>query len=407
MTKVTARPLGSWCPPWWSRSTIFGSTWQRWRTSTTRFLDATISQAGLFGDTVEGFCHQFSAVQKQTEAIQHILPQRDAPSAPASAVTGLRLPVAVGDLLHPPELLRPALNRHLSRHVKSLAEKGRPCIPAGPQVVQEIDEAALTWPTLRCWSLLFLRRQWGQHRSFPRRRAGWRILSSILFLFRRWPKGPLSQLKSNFLFLWVFRAAGRKCATRCLLTLTHDPSFQRPFTRWLCRWRHLHGIWKRGLHAQFNSATWFSTSGDLPSSAAFWRLRWQPGTLLSCVRRLLSSWQRMQLSRSLQPRWGRGFTALTSSYPRQVADFNQSWICESWTGPCTGSPSRCWCTSAWSNASSPRIGLQRSTWRMLTFMFRSFRNTNRSYGLRSKVRHGSTGSSPSGSPSLPVSSWSS
>ncbi len=46
-----------------------------------RFLDAPISQAGLFGDTIEGFAQQFSAVQRQTEAIQHILPWIDAPSA--------------------------------------------------------------------------------------------------------------------------------------------------------------------------------------------------------------------------------------------------------------------------------------------------------------------------------------
>ncbi len=44
-----------------------------------RFIDAPISQAGLFGDTVEGFAQQFSVVQKQTEAIQHILPWHDAP----------------------------------------------------------------------------------------------------------------------------------------------------------------------------------------------------------------------------------------------------------------------------------------------------------------------------------------
>ncbi len=47
------------------------------------FLDAPISQAGLFGDTVQSFAKQFSAVQQQTEAIQHILPQRDAPSTAA------------------------------------------------------------------------------------------------------------------------------------------------------------------------------------------------------------------------------------------------------------------------------------------------------------------------------------
>ncbi len=48
-----------------------------------RFLDAPISQGGLFSDTVEGFAQQFSAVQQQTEAIQHILPRRDAPSTAA------------------------------------------------------------------------------------------------------------------------------------------------------------------------------------------------------------------------------------------------------------------------------------------------------------------------------------
>ncbi|RXN39538.1 cytochrome P450 2G1-like protein [Labeo rohita] len=42
-----------------------------------RFLDAPVSQAGLFGDTVEDFAQQFSAVQKQTEAISHILPRRE------------------------------------------------------------------------------------------------------------------------------------------------------------------------------------------------------------------------------------------------------------------------------------------------------------------------------------------
>ncbi len=57
-----------------------------------RFLDAPISQAGLFGDTVEGFAQQFSAVQKQTEVIQHILPRRDAPAA--TAAPGTRPPSA-------------------------------------------------------------------------------------------------------------------------------------------------------------------------------------------------------------------------------------------------------------------------------------------------------------------------
>ncbi len=40
-----------------------------------RFLDSPISQAGLFGEAVEGFAQQFSATQKQMEAFRHILPQ--------------------------------------------------------------------------------------------------------------------------------------------------------------------------------------------------------------------------------------------------------------------------------------------------------------------------------------------
>lgn len=42
-----------------------------------RFLDAPISLAGLFGYAVENFVHHLSAVQKQTEAIKHILPWRE------------------------------------------------------------------------------------------------------------------------------------------------------------------------------------------------------------------------------------------------------------------------------------------------------------------------------------------
>lgn len=41
------------------------------------FLYAPISQAGLLSNTVEDFGQQFSAVQKQTEAIQHTLPWSD------------------------------------------------------------------------------------------------------------------------------------------------------------------------------------------------------------------------------------------------------------------------------------------------------------------------------------------
>ena len=53
-----------------------------------RFLNAPVSQTGLFGDAVESFAQQFSAAQKQTEAIRHILPRRAAAAStrpPAAA----------------------------------------------------------------------------------------------------------------------------------------------------------------------------------------------------------------------------------------------------------------------------------------------------------------------------------
>ncbi len=83
-TKVTARSLGK------AMSTMVVQEHHLWLNLAEMkdvdkacFLDAPISQGGLFGDTVEGFAQQFSAVQQQTEAIQHILPRRDAPSTAA------------------------------------------------------------------------------------------------------------------------------------------------------------------------------------------------------------------------------------------------------------------------------------------------------------------------------------
>ncbi len=63
------------CPPWWSRSAISGSTWQRWRTLTRHAFSMPPSP--------EDFALQFSAVRQQAEAIQHILPRRAAPSTAA------------------------------------------------------------------------------------------------------------------------------------------------------------------------------------------------------------------------------------------------------------------------------------------------------------------------------------
>ncbi|KAL0187568.1 hypothetical protein M9458_014667, partial [Cirrhinus mrigala] len=79
-TKVTARSLGQ------VMSTLVIQERHLWLNQAqmadvdkARFLDAPVSPAGLFGDNVGDFAQQFSAVQKQTEAISHILPRRETP----------------------------------------------------------------------------------------------------------------------------------------------------------------------------------------------------------------------------------------------------------------------------------------------------------------------------------------
>ncbi len=51
-----------------------------------QFLGAPVSQTGLFGDTVESFAQQFSAAQKQTEAIKHIMCRRKPAASTLAAV---------------------------------------------------------------------------------------------------------------------------------------------------------------------------------------------------------------------------------------------------------------------------------------------------------------------------------
>ena len=87
-TKETARSVGQ------AMSTLVVQERHLWLnladmrdTDKYRFLDAPLSQVGLFGDAVESFAQQFSAAQKQTEAIRHILPRRAAaaPTRPPAA----------------------------------------------------------------------------------------------------------------------------------------------------------------------------------------------------------------------------------------------------------------------------------------------------------------------------------
>ncbi len=87
-TKVTAQSLGR------TMSTLVVQERHRWLCLTDmkeqekiQFLNAPVSQTGLFGDAVESCAQQFSAAQKQTEAIKHIMRRRKpvAASTPAAA----------------------------------------------------------------------------------------------------------------------------------------------------------------------------------------------------------------------------------------------------------------------------------------------------------------------------------
>ncbi len=85
--KVTAQSLGR------AMSTLVVQECHLWLCLTdmeqekVQFLNAPVSQTGLFGDAVESCAQQFSAEQKQTETIKHIMRRRKpaAASTPAAA----------------------------------------------------------------------------------------------------------------------------------------------------------------------------------------------------------------------------------------------------------------------------------------------------------------------------------
>ncbi len=178
------------------------------------FLDASISQAGLFGDTVEGFAQQFLAVQQQTEVIQHTCPGvMHHPPLPKGP--GLSLPVAVGALLRPPASSRAApLQAESIPRPAHRASRRRGASQPGPKSFRKFDEAVLLRATRRCWNLLFIRRRREQRRSFPWWRAGRRIFSFCSYFLV-----PTFSRKRNFIFLWVLRSMGRQCATSTTLTI--------------------------------------------------------------------------------------------------------------------------------------------------------------------------------------------
>ncbi len=103
-------------------------------TDKVRFLNSPVSQTGLFGDAVENFAQQFSAVQKQSEAISHILPRRSAvastlpPAAPQPARRRGRppatAPAPAPQQQPPPKRRRGASRRRGPQPVQAPAKRG-------------------------------------------------------------------------------------------------------------------------------------------------------------------------------------------------------------------------------------------------------------------------------------------
>ncbi|KAL0152766.1 hypothetical protein M9458_052489 [Cirrhinus mrigala] len=129
-TKVTAQALGR------AMSTMVVQERHLWLNlaemrdaEKARFLDAPISQTGLFGETVEEFAQQFSTVKQQTEAIKHILPRNlRLPPAEEDPLRGwLRprnLPVLQPDPPNGPALVGRPLRTHV--RLQSVPETGSP-----------------------------------------------------------------------------------------------------------------------------------------------------------------------------------------------------------------------------------------------------------------------------------------
>ncbi len=188
-----------------------------------RFLDASISQGGLFGDTVEGFAQQFSAVQEQTEAIQHILPRRDAPS---TAAPGAR-PQSARCRGRPPASSRAAPPQAESTHRPvRRASRRRAAPPAsqpGPKSSRKSTKRP--WRGQPGYVGVCSFSGDGENSAAPSPGGGPGGESSVSFCFCS-QRYPPSQRKSNFLFLRVLRSMGWQCSTPCILTIVHDPFCQ-------------------------------------------------------------------------------------------------------------------------------------------------------------------------------------
>ncbi|KAL0160844.1 hypothetical protein M9458_044569, partial [Cirrhinus mrigala] len=130
-TKVTAQALGR------AMSTMVVQERHLWLNlaemrdaEKARFLDAPISQAGLFGEAVEEFAQQFSTAKQQTEAIKHILPRR---AASAGSAQPTQQPPPPTRMTQAPQPAGPAARPSLrSSSRRKVAPPARPQVTKNP-----------------------------------------------------------------------------------------------------------------------------------------------------------------------------------------------------------------------------------------------------------------------------------
>ncbi len=200
-TKVTAQSLGR------AMSTLVVQERHIWlcladmkEQEKVQFLNAPVSQTGLFGDAVESFAQQFSAAQRQTETFKHIMRRRKpAASTPAAAP---QLARHRGRPLRPPSLPRCRSSLSPGSVVEPVA--GRTPSPSRPPPNLAASASAR-----------------GPETGDPEREetAHWEMLTAplpppeegqveyLVFVppLARKPAVPKTSLKSGFLSLWVPR----------------------------------------------------------------------------------------------------------------------------------------------------------------------------------------------------------
>ncbi len=128
----------------WSRSAISGSTWQRWRTSTRHAFSTPPSPREGCSATpsraLPSSSRRYSNRPRwSSTSCPGVMHHPLLPSGPV-----LSLPVAVGALLRPPELLRPRPNRHIGRCVEPLAGERRPPVKRISFLGVELDSVSMT-----------------------------------------------------------------------------------------------------------------------------------------------------------------------------------------------------------------------------------------------------------------------